>query len=195
MLDVGAGAGLLGEYLRDEFPRAAYCFDEPIASLQSALEQRHGTERNWTGRRDWMGVDFVTLLDVLEHQPDDRAFLGTLFERMPPGARLILTVPALQSLWSSWDAQLGHVRRYDRTSLSNVIAQFPFEVRELTYLFPELLAPAIARRFGRGPTGREEFPVLPKALNASLTALGSVSLKLRQFMPLGTSLLAVVDKP
>jgi hypothetical protein len=194
LLDVGAGAGLLGEYVRDDFPAAEYMFDEPIESLRGVLTQRHGADRDWTGRSDWPDVAAVTLLDVLEHQADERHFLEALHRRMPSGARLIVTVPALQSLWSEWDVKLGHVRRYDKDELCHALKAFDFEMQEVSYLFPEMLAPAVVRRLRGGAANGAEFPILPKPINEALTALGRISLRARRFAPLGTSLIAVADK-
>jgi hypothetical protein len=82
---------------------------------------------------------FVTLLDVLEHQADDRAFLSELLDKMEPEAALIVTVPALMGLWSEWDVALGHRRRYDKASFRRCVTGLPVEVRELSYLFPEMI--------------------------------------------------------
>src|SRR4051812_3259142 len=67
VVDVGAGAGLFGEYLRSKLPRARYHFVEPLASLERSLEGRFGAERNAKAAVDFRGFDAVVLLDVLEH--------------------------------------------------------------------------------------------------------------------------------
>ena len=69
---------------------------------------------------DYGSAEFVALLDVLEHQEDDKGFLRSLVDKMQPGSTLLLTVPALQGLWSQWDEALGHFRRYDKASLHSV---------------------------------------------------------------------------
>lgn len=195
LLDVGAGAGLLGEYLRSDRADLRYCFVEPLASLRAALAQRHGAEADWSDRDDWAGASVLTLLDVLEHQVDEQEFLSTVARRMRPGARLIVTVPALQALWSDWDVKLGHVRRYDRVGLARAVAGHGWQLRELSYLFPEMLAPAVVRALRNPRSSGAEFPVLPRPVNAALTALGTLSIRARRFAPLGTSLLCVLDKP
>src|ERR671918_410066 len=112
LLDVGAGAGLIGEYLRRDRPRARYRFIEPIDSLRNHLEQRFGVDARADDVGSLEDMDVVTLLDVLEHQRDDSGFLAGLLGRMRPDTPLILTVPALPGLWSAWDVALGHHRRY-----------------------------------------------------------------------------------
>jgi hypothetical protein len=198
LLDVGAGAGFLGDFLRREYPRATYLFTEPLEALERGLEQRFGAAANARTRGTYSGIDYITLLDVLEHQADDRGFLRDLFDRMDIGATLILTVPAMRSLWSGWDVALGHFRRYDKPSLREALSSAAVEVHEINYLFPELVIPALVRkRRGRavaGPAADADFPSLPPRLNNVLTALGTASVRFRRLSPIGTSLLAVATR-
>lgn len=202
LLDVGAGPGLIGEYLRRDRPAARYRFIEPIESLRRHLEQRFGVDANAGDMGSVGDMDVVTLLDVLEHQVDDGAFLADIVGRMRPGATLIMTVPALPRLWSAWDVALGHERRYVRPSLREVIASSHGRVQEISYLFPELVPAALLRRM-RQPAGRVhltaaeeyQFPELPRWLNGLLYAVGSATLAARRVWPFGTSLLAVVRRP
>jgi hypothetical protein len=76
LVDVGAGAGLLGDHLRRKMPQASYGFVEPIESLEQYLESRYGTGANFRGADVYRGVEYVTLMDVLEHQAEDRPFLA-----------------------------------------------------------------------------------------------------------------------
>ena len=139
-------------------------------------------------------------MDVLEHQRDDREFMAGLAGKMAPGATLLLTVPAMPSLWSDWDSMLGHYRRYTKRALRETVAPLPFEIVEQSYLFPELLPLGWLRRWrmqqGRsGPNAEDaEFPDLPKALNEALYQAGRGSLLLRRLWPAGTSLLAILRR-
>jgi hypothetical protein len=197
---VGAGAGLTGEFLGRFRPAAAYRFVEPIPSLEKHLERRFGAAANAKRDPRYEGAEFVTLLDVLEHQQDDRAFLAELAGRMDSGATLIVTVPAGPRLWSEWDVALGHHRRYDRPALRRATDGLPLAIVRLDYLFPELVPLALLRRARLRRTRREgegvqvEFPDLSPALNELLFRAGSASLRLRRFWPLGTSLLGVLAK-
>lgn len=90
-------------------------------------------------------VDFdicqCTCLDVLEHVEDDNRFLSSIYDKMPKGGRLILTVPAFMSLWSSEDVKLGHYRRYKRTDLRNQLESNGFCVLYSNYFFSFLYIP------------------------------------------------------
>lgn len=196
--DIGAGAGLLGRYLARDCPEIRYTFEEPLASLEMDLVGRHGADANVRGRAT-LGADVVTLLDVLEHQEDDHAFLDGLLQRMRPGSRLVVTVPALAVLWSPWDVQLGHFRRYTRASLRSVLGASPVVLEEVNYLFPELVPAALARKAlprRAGATGGRagEFPEVPAVVNGALLRLGSVTQSLRKWAPFGSSLIAVARR-
>lgn len=74
------------------------------------------TQMTWGDR-----FDTVILLDVLEHIEQDAEFLHRLRSLLTPGGRLILKVPAGQRLYSSLDANVGHYRRYNKTSLAQIL--------------------------------------------------------------------------
>ncbi|MFZ0919322.1 MAG: class I SAM-dependent methyltransferase [Candidatus Dormiibacterota bacterium] len=62
--------------------------------------------------------DVIAAFDVLEHIADEAQVLLQMRERLLPGGRLILTVPAHQTLWSPFDVASGHHRRYSMETLS-----------------------------------------------------------------------------
>ena len=201
LLDVGAGAGLLGVFLQRDFPLASYRFVEPIESLQRYLESSYGAAANAGGWTSYNGIEYVALLDVLEHQDDDRQFLGGLLARMAPGATLIITVPALMQLWSGWDVALGHRRRYDRRSLRRAFDGLPVKVVEMSFIFPEMIPFGLLRtRLRAAPANGQPtlesaaFPDLPRIVNDALFVIGRGSLALRRKSPTGSSLLAVLHK-
>jgi len=191
LVDVGAGAGLLGDFLARDRPRATYEFVEPIESLRQFLRERYGDQADAADQSDFGDAGFVTLLDVLEHQEDDRAFMADLVGKMKPGSTLLLTVPALQKLWSDWDVALGHFRRYDKNLLLRSVEGLPLTINEMSFLFPEMVPLGIlrARRKRAEAEGEDaEFPDLPGPVNDLLYGLGTASLALRHRWRTGTSL-------
>jgi hypothetical protein len=200
LVDVGAGPGFLGDLLRDRYPRIAYRYVEPLEPLEQSLAARFGAEANLRGSESFGVAGFVTLLDVLEHQQDDREFMRELAAKMAPGSLLLLTVPAMPSLWSEWDVSLGHYRRYRKQTLEEAIAGLPLRLEESSYLFPELLPLGWLRKWRDRPgssaanEAKAEFPDLPRPLNESLHLLGRGSLRLRKRWPAGTSLFAAIRR-
>ena len=191
VLDVGAGSGLLGEHLRTSGVR--YRFSESSPALAAGLEARFGAAAHDDGG-PLTSDTVVTLLDVIEHVEDDAGLLTALAARMRPGAGLIVTVPALGWLFSSWDADLGHHRRYGRRAVAKLVRDAGFEVLEATYLFPELVPPALLRKLRRSHGEAAEFPALPRAIDRLAGRLGRISARLRRWWPLGTSVLVVARR-
>jgi SAM-dependent methyltransferase len=70
----------------------------------------------------------VVCLNVLEHIEDDLFVLQRLQQVLPSGARLVFLVPFNPKLYSNFDRELGHFRRYDRGELENKMTQNGFQV-------------------------------------------------------------------
>ncbi|WP_142783953.1 methyltransferase domain-containing protein [Changchengzhania lutea] len=90
-------------------------------------------------------VNIVTLLDVIEHVPDDVAFINSITKRdyVNVDTVFIITVPAYQSLFSQHDVLLKHYRRYDLKLLRHNVNKSDLEVLDSGYFFFSLLIPRI----------------------------------------------------
>ncbi|MBE2317444.1 hypothetical protein DVA67_015785 [Solirubrobacter sp. CPCC 204708] len=196
-VDVGAGIGLAGHYLREDRPQAQYRFVEPLESLVTHLEAEFGREANLNAAAHYDGAGYLALLDVLEHQENDFTFMAELAARMDPGATIVVTVPALPSLWSGWDTALGHYRRYRKNTLRAPIEAAGLRVQELSYLFPEMIPAGLLRKRRRAADVDQsaEFPDLPPLVNQAFIALGSATSAARKVWPAGTSVIGVAVKP
>jgi hypothetical protein len=88
------------------------------------------------------GFDCALLLDVLEHVEDDKDFLKRIYSLLNDNARVILTVPAWDFLFSGHDRFLGHHRRYNRKTLSVILDKF--EIENSFYFYGSLLLMRLA---------------------------------------------------
>jgi SAM-dependent methyltransferase len=88
-------------------------------------------------------LDLAVMLDVLEHVDDDVAALKAVASKLKPGARFLLTVPALPILWSPHDEEHHHKRRYTASSLRAVLNKAGMKIEMMSY-FNTLLFPMIA---------------------------------------------------
>jgi len=146
--------------------------------------------------------DLVLMLDVLEHLEDDAVALQSLRHLLKPGAYAIITVPALQSLWSVHDVINRHYRRYTKRGLKLLLEDSGFTVRDLRYFFFWPLGLIYLRKLLLGTEQRPgklytvSVPAAPvNRLFAGLSRLEQRLMRLRVRWPLGSSLLAVVEKP
>lgn len=84
----------------------------------------------------------VTAMDVLEHLREDVAALRELVRITRPGGVIVVTVPAMPSLWSDWDVALHHVRRYRRSGLRTLLGQVDVDVLRLSHFNAAAIGPA-----------------------------------------------------
>ncbi len=191
LLDVGAGPGFAGGYLKKDFPAARYFFCETMPSMEAHLRARFGADRNLKDR-DISGVDVVLMMDVLEHQADDKKFLAQWLERMRPGAELIGTVPAMPVLWSEWDKMLGHHRRYKKRDFLPLVKDLPVKLESVSYMFPEMVLPGLGRKIfasGSATQSPAEFPHLPPFVNKLAILFHSTVAPWQFLLPFGSSLI------
>ncbi|OGC22593.1 hypothetical protein A3J90_06940 [candidate division WOR-1 bacterium RIFOXYC2_FULL_37_10] len=62
-------------------------------------------------------VDCLIMMDVLEHIEDEKSFLEIALGKLKSNGKLVITVPAMQFLFSSHDVFLKHYRRYSKKQL------------------------------------------------------------------------------
>jgi SAM-dependent methyltransferase len=83
--------------------------------------------------------DLVVATDVVEHIEDDDAAARKLVRLTKPGGHVLISVPALQSVFGYHDEVLGHYRRYSRRTLSRLFEPY-VELQRIRY-FGFLLIP------------------------------------------------------
>ncbi len=132
VLDFGAGEGVVALRLAQR-ARSVTCV-EPDAEFRSAL-LLHGVpcESDLSGIPEG-SLDVIYSLNVLEHIADDRGVLRELHAKLRNGGRLILYVPAFPCLYNSMDRASGHVRRYRRRQLGQVLRGAGFSIDRVEYV-------------------------------------------------------------
>ena len=75
----------------------------------------------------------VICMDVLNHVPDDKVTVRQVAGALEPGGRLLLVVPAFQSLLGGRDRALGHLRRYTRRSIRQLLERHGLRVERMRY--------------------------------------------------------------
>lgn len=143
--------------------------------------------------------DLVALLDVLEHVSDDDAALAAIRERLKPGGKLLVTVPANRWMWTSHDAAHHHHRRYQKRELRAAAERAGFAVDLLSHFNTLLFPPIAAARLAGKLLGRDsaDDAIPPKPVNSALEALFGLEAALvgRVPLPFGVSLVAVLRRP
>ncbi len=134
ILDVGAGSGFFSRRLLEKTSASeAWCID--ISYEADSDETVAGKPIYLRCSCSSLEVDLVLLMDVLEHVDDDIGLLKEYVDKVPAGAKFLITVPAFQFLWSRHDDFLDHKRRYTLPQLESVLEAAGLRVSKGAYYF------------------------------------------------------------
>jgi SAM-dependent methyltransferase len=125
VLEVGAGSGTMTRFLYGRELIVATDRETPyLDRLRNAFRRRPGIivdhldlDKDDPSDLARYAFDTVTCINVLEHTTDDEAALRRVSDLLTPGGRVIVYVPAGQSLFGTMDRGIGHQRRYEKDEL------------------------------------------------------------------------------
>jgi SAM-dependent methyltransferase len=128
-------------------------------------------------------IDLVMSTDVWEHVEDHETVAAESFRVLRPGGRLLVAVPAGMEMWSGHDVALGHVRRYERRELLDLVERQGFVVQDVGSWNVLLRPVARLRRSRSAATGDDasEMEHVARPLNAGLRA----AVGLEALLPVG----------
>ncbi len=218
VLDIGCGAANMTHHLRhygqvvgvDSNPKPlAVARERGLKSCEAYAERLPFNDG---------AFDLITLLDTLEHVPDEdrvltecrRLLRGPNPAEGRPGGELLVTSPAFMFLWSRNDDINVHQRRYTVAGLRARLARHGFRTLRISYtnffIFPAAAALILLRRGRAEPqlasphvdddAYQVEMEPAAPPLNSLLTAAGRVEVALlrRLSLPFGTSVIALAEK-
>jgi SAM-dependent methyltransferase len=199
--EIGCGHGLVQRQIEDRFGIAVDGIDLNLSSLKASISGKGKLfcydifEERPEFRETY---DFLILFDVLEHIEDQLGFLTLASNFVRPGGSIAINVPARQELFSAFDVQVGHVRRYSLESLLEVVAKAGLNEKVTTYwgfpLVPLLWVRKIMLRGARGAQVIQAgFSPRGALVNHALTLLAGL-----EWIPsktYGTGLMMIAEKP
>jgi ubiquinone/menaquinone biosynthesis C-methylase UbiE len=197
--DVGGGSGVVARFLISQDVDvvlvepskggATIAHQEGVPSLCATLEQLHLPDAC---------LPAVGMFDVLEHLEDREQALNEIRRVLIPGGLLLLTLPALSSLWSGYDVIGGHYLRYNKRSIRNQLERHGFEIQRIGYFFAMTVLPAYLIRVVPYRLGFQKPIAQDIALSASGGVIGRIAAMLERWLamrtPIGSSLLVVARK-
>lgn len=193
VVDVGAGVGTFtalavaagsevvavepepafAEILREQFAGL-----EQVRVVEGALDSVEGK------------FDSAICFNVLEHIEDDAATLGLFADRLVSGGRLFLLVPAHRILFGGYDRAAGHLRRYSKARVRELLSKAGFEVETLRHVNPVGAAGWLIR------VALRSAPEWPSGSFAAFDRLVPILRPLdRLRLPFGLSLWAIARRP
>jgi 2-polyprenyl-3-methyl-5-hydroxy-6-metoxy-1,4-benzoquinol methylase len=131
ILEVGAGIGSTSAHFKDQ-KFESWLALEPDSEMASHMEAKFIQNypkcfKVHCGSIYSLNInhkfDTILYIDVLEHIKDDKEELEAAFLLLKEGGNLIILSPAHQFLYSSFDFNVGHYRRYSKRQLSKISPQ------------------------------------------------------------------------
>jgi SAM-dependent methyltransferase len=133
--DVGAGDLFFARRLRGHARAEVFAVDTGYTA--SAEIDGILLRRNLAAIPD-ASLDLAFLMDVLEHERDDGRLVAETVEKLRPGGRLLVTVPAYGFLFSAHDVRLKHLRRYGRAQLHELLRGLKVDSAQSFHFFSSL---------------------------------------------------------
>ena len=132
-LDFGSGYGYFAQLLRRKGGCNITCveIDEMFSDRCKKLDFEVYDDLDKLENNQF---DFVYTLNVLEHIEDDKKTLLLLKNKLNKNGKLFIFVPAFQILYSSFDKQIGHYRRYVKSDLVGFLEENNFEIKTSKYM-------------------------------------------------------------
>jgi SAM-dependent methyltransferase len=139
ILEVGAGTGNLTQFMLGA--RRLVCV-EPEAEYQGHLVDIVKPHLNTTlyqlpiqelPERE-TDFDSALCVNVLEHIEDDRSALRAMAERVHMGGYVVLYVPAVMWAYGALDKELGHFRRYHKSTIRRLASECGLRIAYLRYI-------------------------------------------------------------
>ena len=134
----------------------------------------------------------MVAFNVLEHIPQDVEALRAAHRLVRPGGAVVMFVPAFPFAMSEFDREIGHVRRYTKSSLSQAFAAAGLELEEMRYVnIPGLAAWTVGMKWFRMTPG--DGPLLRVWDGVVVPTTRAIEKRLRA--PFGQSVFAVARVP
>ena len=159
ILDVGCGNGLF-------FDQLLRLGAVEGVELSSALVSDDGPHRSRIHVGDFDrslnlsgGYSLILMLDVLEHLIDPAAALRYALELLGTDGKLLITVPAFNSLWTNHDTINNHLARYTKASFRQMAHHTGLQIESSQYFFHWLHPVKMASRMIERMLGSEPQPV------------------------------------
>ena len=139
--------------------------------------------------------DGIILLDVLEHITNPVDFLSTANMSAKENGLVIINVPAYQWLYSNYDLYVGHIKRYNKADMEQLMKSSGLEIVKMQYWGALLIPIAVLRKFlianKKEDVIKSGFKPPSKIADWFLRTLMKIELSLPFSFPFGTSLIAI----
>lgn len=165
-VEIGPGRGDVAAYVNSiAGPKGGVVIDFAEESIKYLSERFSATPTLQVYSGTVREVELANMFDValafevLEHVPNDEEVLSDVAAKLRADGLLFISVPAYERKWQRQDDYAGHLRRYERSELSQKLRKAGFEPLEIVdYGFPltSLLRPIRWFAYRQRPQGSAE---------------------------------------
>ncbi|MGE0268552.1 MAG: class I SAM-dependent methyltransferase [Candidatus Omnitrophota bacterium] len=197
-MDIGSGIGNIVQYYPESTAEEIILVDEDevmTENLRQMFERQENVrvlknsilQEELLSQIPLQSIDTITCVNVLEHIKEDVKALENMKRLLKKSGRIVLLVPALDCLYGSLDALVGHCRRYDKKTLEDCVTRAGLRTEKQYYM--NILGTVSWFISGRVLKSRRFNPRICRWLDAGVPAISRLESKLR--LPFGQSLVAV----
>jgi len=135
ILDIGCGRGIVTVCIQD----AGYDIKGVelgiVTPINETIQIYYNTDAIDLPKNIRDEITVITLFDVIEHIEKPDEFLKNILSYYPNVNTIVTTVPARKELWSNYDENYGHFRRYTLSSIEDCMQASNCTVTYKQYFF------------------------------------------------------------
>tara|TARA_Y100001958_G_C21111053_1_gene457980 strand:- start:23 stop:712 length:690 start_codon:yes stop_codon:yes gene_type:complete len=132
--EIGPGNGVfLKYYIKNS--KKIYLYEPTVAFNKNLKKNRSKRIRiiNKKFRLKKNFFDTILYLDVVEHIENDKIEIKNAFKSLRKGGKLIINVPAFQHLYSQFDKDIDHFRRYSKSDFKKILDKLKIYHHQIIY--------------------------------------------------------------
>lgn len=197
-LDLASGPGLLGSKLVANGYKVTFLdLSERAVKILTKKYKLNKNVRILKKNAEELGFenefDCCLCGDGLEHMPNDRKVIKSVFSALKDGGVFVVNVPAVKSAFNEHDKGLGHLRRYKKRELELMLTDAGFEIEFSKYWNAfSLISKYISKTLGASETNTF-WKITESPLNKILYSM--VRLEWALPIPIGSSIMIKARKP
>ena len=134
--EIGPGNGIFLEYYLDRCDKLDLF--EPDKNLFSKLNYKFSNHEKIKVINEELNIttniyDVILYLDVLEHIENYEKEILKAHNALKEGGHLVINVPAFQFLYSDFDKDVGHFKRYSKKDITDLVLKNNLKITRLNY--------------------------------------------------------------
>ena len=134
--EIGPGTGSIVDNYVKKIP--SLTLYEPSLNLFKILKKRYKSNNkvkilNKTFKKQKKKFDTIIYFDVIEHIKNDKLEINNALNNLKKNGHLIINVPAFNLLYSEFDKEVGHYKRYQKKDIGKILSKKRYSQKEMKY--------------------------------------------------------------